>query len=162
MTLLLSYLDENMIRGALTPLPERQHWAVMWLTDHYLIFADQSPKDGDSHLSVSSKFKVWESYQKECLNIDVDYVEYSKFIELWNGINRLLLLRPYMNIPGKFSTSYEIESVKNNCKDKAILEAIKQVHHLHSVALRTYNRTYSLPARTVFLQHHILYLISRL
>ena len=124
-------LDLEMVRAAMTPLADSQHFAVIWLEDHFNKFGDHAPNSLETHLSISNKKDVWQEYKKESEEKHLDVVSKERFNELWNTLFPHFLIRPWIDVPGKCETCYEIDTQRRTCKDTAIHEALKQCHHLH-------------------------------
>lgn len=61
----------------------------------------------------------------------LDFVDDSKFMNIWNAVTPFLQLRPRINIPGKCLTCSQIDEKRSNCKDKVVLGACQRIHYLH-------------------------------
>jgi hypothetical protein len=121
-----------MVRAAMTPLADsQQHATSNWIENHFDTYGDHSPNSLETHLSISSKKEVWLVYKKEFEEKGMDVVTKEKFNELWNVLFPHFLIRPWINVPGKCDTCFEIDAQRRTCKDLLVLEALKQCHHLH-------------------------------
>lgn len=127
------FLEEEIVRAALLPYADVQMDAIVWLDDHYKNFADHSPTTAEYHLSAPSKRSLHNDYKSECQKIGMEFVEYSKFRELWNATCPHYLIRADSNpdIPGKCKTCAEIEGLRSECNDRKVLHAAKELHQLH-------------------------------
>lgn len=134
------YTDESLVRAALTPTSELQQLASIYVHNHYKDFADQSPNSRIEKLSIATKKILWDGYVLESVSYGEEYLDYSMFNQLWNALNPYCVVRGFQPIIGKCDTCAEIESLKTNCKDKAVLEAAKQCHHLHKGGMITPER----------------------
>lgn len=125
------YADAEFIRAALTPLSDLQQIAVYWLEDHFNAYGDHAPDSLETRMSVPTKSDLWKEYRKEQIGNKLSFVGNSRFNELWNAIYPYYLLRPWINVPGKCETCYEIDTLRKTSTDSAVHEALRQCHHLH-------------------------------
>ena len=103
----------------------------MWLENYFDDYADKSPNGLDSRLSVASKKQLYADYVREQNKLGIPVVLLPLFYDLWNTVLPFCQLRPWINIPGKCNTCYEIDSLRKSCKDKNVLKALKELHILH-------------------------------
>jgi hypothetical protein len=128
-------IDHDIARSAQIPYADVQMDAIIWLEDAAENSADQSPtKLNVFKFSNPSKRSIYDGYEKEFKEYGVEYVNYSKFIEVWNATCPYFLLRADSDpdIPGKCKTCAGIEGLKNSCNDRAVSKGAKQLHHLHN------------------------------
>jgi hypothetical protein len=87
-----------------------------------------------SYLSMPHKYELYDRYKEEHQKYNQGFdsiVTLERFIQLWNALFPHYLLRPYLNVPGKCKTCYQIDSLKNQTNDWNVCEALRQCHLLH-------------------------------
>lgn len=123
-----------MIRAALQPLACTQQFCSAWLGEYFRTYGDQSPNSAETKLSLMNKIEVYEAYKHEfqILNSPArEVVNYCTFNQLWNNIYPFATMRPYVDIPGKCDTCYEIDRLRRTAEDKRVQVACSQAHVLH-------------------------------
>jgi len=120
-----------MSRAAITPCSEAQQMAVAWLEDYAKRQGDDSPTKEEIHLASMRKTDIYLEYQAEFSGKFIDIVGLKKFLELWNAIFPQVLQRPYVSVCGKCETCFDIQNIRQTCKDSRVQWAAQRAHHLH-------------------------------
>jgi hypothetical protein len=92
---------------------------------------DFSPNSESVDIALSFKKDLHMAYVEEQKRINYDFVDYSKFIGLWNVLYPHFSTRLWLNVPGKCWLFSEIDSLRRGSGDSSVLEALQQLHLLH-------------------------------
>jgi hypothetical protein len=90
--------DEDWIRAALAPLSERQDMCTSWLESHFETCGDHSPNSELTKISEPEKKCLYERYVEEMNNLQVGFVNYSRFVELWRVLFPKFISRGYVAV----------------------------------------------------------------
>lgn len=121
-----------MVRSAIQPTATSQVFAMKWIDHYWDAFADFTPNEYQAHISMPTKLDVWQEYVNDMKKISsTPTVSNERFNELWNALFPQYLMRPWINIPGKCETCYEIDQLRKNSTSKQQKIALTQCHLLH-------------------------------
>jgi hypothetical protein len=91
-------VDDEWTRAAMAPLSERQDMCTSWLESYFETCGDHSPNSELTKISEPEKKCLYERYQKEMSTLQVGYVNYSRFGELWNVLFPRFISRGYVAV----------------------------------------------------------------
>jgi len=145
----LYFTDLDMLTASMIPNRDKDIMAAQWLEDRFLKYGDHSPNSSNHFLSETFKVDVFRMYEVEQLHYGLPVMDSSNFNSLWNALYPKYLVRPWLNVPGKFFFNYNLfnffkNNVPGKCNicyqidqrrkkggSKVVMEALKQCHHMH-------------------------------
>lgn len=114
---------------------------IEWLAEHFFEHSDSEPNRLEVHVDLCDKadiykiykneMKTYYSYEKDKIIADNHYLEYSKFIDIWNNVFPWVKIRVYKAVSGKCWVCYWINDIRKQAEDSAVLRAAKRLHQLH-------------------------------
>lgn len=127
--------DNNWIIAGLVPFNDNALFTSGWLEEYFKNYGDHKPNGSEIYISAPTKKCVYDQYVNETEIMGIQSVDISIFYEIWNSMYPNCLLRPWVDVPGKCSTCYEIDCGRKRSTDKKVLKALQQCHQLHRAGL---------------------------
>jgi hypothetical protein len=124
-----------MVRSGLTPLPDVQHYCVIWLSQYFERFGDSLPDADIVHVSVNAETEVYVRYKKEREAVHQPFVNESAFFKLWRTLFPKHRRRPHCDIPGSCDTCYYISELRQGTHSKEVEQRLHDAHFLHRAGM---------------------------
>ena len=123
-----------MVTAAITPLAERQMFAVLWQQDYFETFGQQIPNaDRETLLVEMSKSQVYDKYKEDFINQNRhdDILSSVVFLSLWRYVLPECRLRPWCCIPGTCHFCGHLNRLRQSTSDREVHKRLKEAHLLH-------------------------------
>lgn len=125
--------DDKMVRASLTPLSDIKQDCIYWLEQYFHNNGDFIP-NSDNEIRVNMQVEdLYDEYirTKDEDEWDPKVVSYETFSNLWRTLSPNCLTRPYVDIPGKCGTCYEIDRQRKCFESKDVQRLLADAHLLH-------------------------------
>ena len=120
-----------MIRCSLMSRSEKSHFCVIWLENYFERYGDFAPNRDEIMLAISRKKEVYDLYVQDMSSTDRDVVSLQEFYTIWNAFFPRCVSRPWVDIPGKCNTCYEIDRQRRESNDPVVQEKLREAHLMH-------------------------------
>jgi hypothetical protein len=80
---------------------------------------------------MAYKKDLYEVYKSQQASLNVPFVQYSKFVELWNAMYPYHQLRTWISPVGKCNLCGEIDAKRRAATESCVKEALRQCHSMH-------------------------------
>jgi hypothetical protein len=104
---------------------------IIWLHNYFIGFGDVAPNKDEVMLAINSKAESYEAYKKEFKVTDQTVLDYTTFIDIWNGLFPNYIQRPWVSIPGKCDTCYIIDKMRKEAESSIVVKLLNEAHLLH-------------------------------
>jgi hypothetical protein len=91
-------VEDEWVRAAMSPLSERQNMCITWLEAYFEACGDHSPNSELTKISEPEKKGLFQKYQEEMSSLNVDCVNYTRFLSLWKVLFPKFVSRGYVAV----------------------------------------------------------------
>jgi len=130
--LLHSTVPQTWVRESIAPASAASSHCISWMDQYFNDFGDHQPHKSEIRLSVRTKTEVYEQYcvKAEAAEIE-DCVSLSTFNRLWNGLFPEVVLRSFVDIPGKCETCAKIDCFRKKATNRRTQRLLAETHLMH-------------------------------
>lgn len=119
-----------MVRACLTPCSSAMQHCINWLEQYFQDNGDHIPNSDETRVNVLVR-DLYQSYQRSCEYKKLRFVGYPTFSNNWKYFFPNCTRRPYVDIPGKCSTCFEIDRLRKTVESEEVQKLLAEAHYLH-------------------------------
>ena len=91
-------VDDEWTRASMSPLSHRQDFCVSWLENYFDSCGDHSPNSELTKISEPEKKSLFNKYVEDMVQIQLESVNYTRFLEIWNVLFPRFVSRGYVAV----------------------------------------------------------------